>query len=375
LIKTSPIFHLFDKYDYQKLEITESWLLGDVIKMLISFYMQTNDLCNLEEYAEDQSRLFDNYCNYFFGILHAGKLKHKNIYGEYDTDQYEPGEHIGTGVTWVNKDELLNYLESNNVLKLDIARLKRFLTWDEFPNNLETVNRNLISNDEADSNQQGVTEPDQLMNNGSSSNITDVLSKYVFKCKNHYWDVVYDGKQILVKDSLGIKYIAYLIKKKHTAIDWADLSNEINGISPDLVEPGTKYEDVNEGFNLSEGKMGRIHAAKDKKLLQLQINELSKDLSAAKACDNYEEAEALAEQIEKIEKYVMDTYRKDGTLKESSGSTEKLMNGIKAAIKRALEDIEGGLPDLRNHLNESIVQKWQRSKPGYFPSVEINWQM
>jgi hypothetical protein len=50
-----------------------------------------------------------------------------------------------------------------------------------------------------------------------------------------------------------------------------------------------------------------------------------------------------------------------------------MINSIKTAINRALEDIEAGLPDLKKHLYNSIVVHWQRSNPSYSPAIDIEW--
>lgn len=137
----------------------------------------------------------------------------------------------------------------------------------------------------------------------------------------------------------------------------------------------TEDEDVSSGFNLSEGKPGRIYAGSDKKKLQAQISDLSDDLAEAKACGNEEEADRIEEQIEQIQKYVMGTFRADGTLKEEISEIDKMAESIKAAIRRAMKDIERGLPDLRNHLYDNIVLKWQRANPSYSPGFDHVWEV
>lgn len=135
--RPSISFELYDKYDYQRLGLIDDWSIDSLVVMLVSFNMQTSELCDIEDAAYHQSQLFSNYLEYFFGLLRSGKLKYENIYRLKDFDENGdlPGvDVLSTGFSTVKKEDILEYLEANNVLRLDIPRLKRFLSGDEVPN-------------------------------------------------------------------------------------------------------------------------------------------------------------------------------------------------------------------------------------------------
>lgn len=364
----------FDKFDYNSFGVADRWYLRDTIMMLTSFEMEINGCFESQECDKIYSKIYEKYCDLITSCLFRSEIPYYNGI-EYDymsstspDNAPKDDKSISLDLDKANfsQEDILNYLASKDRLRLDVDRLNRFLSCKEIPKITEVGS--------IDKSVSHVSPPVSEQVETKEKN-DDVKGKYVFINRSDYWEIVYDGERTLVKDSLGMKYLSELIKHKNEPVDWIDLHNAVKGVNPDIIDAGTAYEDVSEGFDVSQGKTSPVYAGKDKKFLQNQIEDLKKYLDEAKACDNYVEADRLEDQIEALKKYVIDTYRKDGTLKENSGSSEKMMNGIKAAIKRALEDIEGGLPDLRNHLNESIVQKWQRSKPGYFPSVGIDWEM
>lgn len=365
-----------DQFDYEALGLRSSWYVESTLTMLTSFEMETKGYFSRDGSNDIYLKILYKYRLYMYEIMYSGDLPYKTpteCWEQHLAEYGEPAKHIVASDTLFDKDQFLKCIENDKNANIDIVRLKRFLSGEEVP----------VISDITSELKQSIDDlippiciaSDQIDINTSLDVTVATENKYIFRNMNHFWIAAYNGKETHVKDRLGMKYIAELIKHKHKSLTWIDLFNAVKGTSPEQIEPGTAAEDISYGFNLSQGKAMRVYAGKDKKLLQNQINELKEDLSEAMACDNHNEAEDLEDQIDKLEKYVLDTYRQDGTLKESSSSNDKMINGIKAAIKRALEDIEVALPDLDKHLHDTIVVHWQRSNPSYSPAIDIEWEM
>lgn len=364
-------FIRYDQFDYQKFGLARFWYTRDTLLMLTSFYMEVNGLFEKGDPVVTFNKIYLNYMKFIvYDVLLGNKVKFTSVVNEHEVVNVEPG-HLDLDRTCFNKEDILNYIKDNNSIKLDVDKLYKYLSCEEVPNIPCSVNEALPSSDENSNSIEIISSAPDLLDIIVKNNLED--SKYIFKHMNDIWVVVYEGKPTMVKDSLGMKYIEQLIKYKHEQLEWTALHNAVKGTNQELIDPDTASEDVSDGYDLSQGMSKRIYAGKSKKWLKSQIENLTEDLKEANENRNHEKADKLKDDIEAVKKYVLDTYRSDGTLKENAKDTDKMINGIKAAIKRAVRDIEIGLPDLGNHLNNFIVLKWQRSKPGYFPPVDLNW--
>ena len=362
-------FQRLDQFDYEKFRLKKDWYFTDAVPMLVSFYMESKGFFDSTNAKQIFFKVCDNFADYIWCILKSKQIKAEQDFGDgIDTDPDFEFYHISE--IRFKSEDFLDHLKVENHLKLDFALLSEFLSGRYVAGTMPSEARETSTKQ---------LEPSVASNVGHEIEREDVSisestkNKYLFVKKMDFWDVVFDGKQIIVKDSMGMRYIAELIRQKHESVVWSDLYHAAQGVAPDSIGVGGNQEALGEGYNVSDQKQMHVYAGADLKLLKNQIGELKEELSEAKAGDNLEEAERLEDYIDQIKKHIMDTYRKDGTLKENSGNTDKMMNGIKAAIKRAIDDIEKDLPALRDHLTDSIVLKWQRSLPSYSPPVDIDW--
>lgn len=256
-------FKLFDKYNYRRMGLVGDWSLGDAVLVLASFDMQTNGLCELKDAAEHQSRLYNDYVAYVMSLIDSGKLKH-------DEDN-----------NLINKDELLELMEANNVLKLDVAKLKRFLSCEEEPNTSIPVEEitHVAAVTTLDVESMTCIEKDAIcaeeLPRVESCHVSDAIhrddhtveivgdganrctdessdSQYRFIKHGLGWNILFGSTKLDgVKHSVGMDYIKLLLQCPYTDIGVLELQSMMN---PATIR-GSR-ERMLEEFNSDDGEEG-----------------------------------------------------------------------------------------------------------------------
>lgn len=360
---TAPKFHEPAKKNYRHWLLLDIWTVREVIGLLSEYSIREERFCSEEDYANKLDEMVGMYTKCIERAVYNDKLGGSIVWspGKFSKRRIDVEDSYfmpAAFLYWAREsgikypDEFDCFLENATMESASLPACEEFI-------------------DDEGKRLKSVEETDNGSNDGNNFN----LKKYIFKKKNHYWDLTYNGKQTLIKQGLGVKYIAELIRQQGNSIDWLELYTAVKGVEPHLVGGGATAEDICNGFDTSQGKSVRIYAGKDKKALQKEKQKLLDKIEDIKMYASEEEIDEIKCEIDDIEKYAFDNFRKDGTLKENSGNRDKMINSIKAAINRALDDIEEGLPDLRKHLHNSIVVHWQRSNPSYSPTIDIDWEM
>jgi len=171
-------------------------------------------------------------------------------------------------------------------------------------------------------------------------------ANYFIHEKGDYWRIIFDGKEVYVKNLVGLKYIAHLLARKGNAVNSIEL---VHAVNPPEDLPISKNRAEEEGLKIS-GKSRIVH--KDKKVpetlqvLKSKYKELEADLNNA-------ESDLEREEIRKEMKEIYESTVAD---KESlDPSNSKAQSGVKRNIKRAINDIErANMKDLADFLKKNI---------------------
>lgn len=323
----SVTFKLLDKNTYRRMGLLEFWSPVDVVAILVSFDMQTNGLCELADASEHQSRLFNDYDGYFDGLIQSGKLK------------YDHNNNL------VNKEELLGCLEANNILKLDIVRLKRFLSCDE--------------------------APDQLATKDSKTEISEVESPkhfYRFEKTQKGWDLQFEDVVLRdVKDLRGMKYIKILLEHPEEKISVFKLqefagtaSSSTDNSDDDDSEANQHGECLDIPRDNVTFKAGvNAWQSSDQQAIQsykISLGEIKEKLNSALACkiQNKSKIQRLESDMESLEKQIKEaSYRPKDPQVELN--RKRLLNSITYAITMI-----GKLEKICNHHDKPISRHLKR---------------
>lgn len=125
------VFRRHGQLDYQKFILTDYWFVRPTVVMLTSFHMEVNGLFDQGDPVETFSELYIKFSDFivYDWLLREGRDKYTNINAN---DDDEPGS-VDFDKARFRRDDLFNFITKNNTIKLDIERLKRFISGNAVP--------------------------------------------------------------------------------------------------------------------------------------------------------------------------------------------------------------------------------------------------
>ena len=214
-------------------------------------------------------------------------------------------------------------------------------------------------------------EPPQLPSIG-----TPTVSENVFRKEGEIWRIAFADKSISLKDAKGLQYIAFLISHARKPFHVLDLIAEVEGSSSELddkIYGRMSREQLNNDHHLSISRTGNTHEILDyeaTKSLKNKLNYLKEELAKAEGNNDEGWMSKLREEIEVIEKQLVNAYRPSGQLSNFTDSGDKARKRVANAITRSLKKIEKENIHLWRHLNSFIDKGFRCS---YDPPDDIEW--
>lgn len=248
----SYIVNRFDQYDYQKFGLTERWTLGNTIDLLVDFHLEINGLHDSGDSLRIASKLYESYRDIFEDAIMDKKLSHKNVYNDVD-DLPDPGvEVINGSITTLDKYELLEFLNTKIELKLDIDRMKRFLSGDELPSMpiCPPSSQSMPSDYDTDKVAVVTEAPHQEAAiipsvSGDGSKVEPLseaatVQSYCFIKTAKGWDIQFEDAVLQgVKDWEGMKYIKMLLQNPSEKIDVIKMQLLLADHETDAIDDNT----------------------------------------------------------------------------------------------------------------------------------------
>jgi|TARA_B100000315_G_scaffold259748_1_gene317002 hypothetical protein len=205
---------------------------------------------------------------------------------------------------------------------------------------------------------------------------------YQFSLSGNIWVITYADETIRLQDSLGLKYIHYLLLHPEKEIFALELKREINPVF--LFKDQDGYERLgNEEVSklLIEGKLRSMptgtSGAKEEILDDQAVKEykdelkrLTIKLNDAEELSQDEEAEEIRKKIEILMKQLSAGHDHHGQPREFTDESEKARVSVSKAVRASLEKIKDdktGLPALWRHfcstLSAGISCSYKPEKP------------
>lgn len=198
---------------------------------------------------------------------------------------------------------------------------------------------------------------------------------YEFIKKGNFWSITYEGKNTLLKDSIGLDYICKLLTQPTLEFHALDLASPARDIGTDGIAKHyskmSKEQLEDEGLDDTFGRGSEeLIDEQARHEIKEKINELEKDIQEAK--DNFEDEKAEKFENEKQEymEYLKKCCGLSGRPRKFNSNAEKARKAVSNAITRAIENIKEDLPKLAIHLDNSIQKGTFLS---YNPDKEIPW--
>jgi hypothetical protein len=199
----------------------------------------------------------------------------------------------------------------------------------------------------------------------------------VFRKQEDFWNIVFEGKSTLLRDTKGLQYIAYLLQYPNEEFHVLRLIVEIAGSQ--IEAAGSRYGKMSgdqlEDYSLRMsdlGDAGEILDTKAKEQYKERLNELREKLAEAERNDDLGRIGRLRDEIEWIENKLSEAYGLGGRSRKAADSHERARQAILAAIKRSMRKIEKENPALWRHLHNTIHTGIFCS---YKPEEPISWSL
>jgi hypothetical protein len=172
------------------------------------------------------------------------------------------------------------------------------------------------------------------------------LSSCVFRREGEMWRLAFAGKEVFLKDSKGLAYIAELLRQPHK--EMAVL--ELTGAPDEHSIPAEDPEAV--------------------KKLKREISDLKYQRNEAEEQDSVHTSQ-LDERIAKLEEEYWRLTGLGGRIRELDGSTERIRKAVGKCVQEALEKVQESHKPLWRHLDAAIRTG---TTCAYRPETPIQWE-
>jgi len=124
-----------DTIDYVNMGTSNNWHYNDTVTLLTSFEMELKQYFDRPDYEDIYSRLYDRFSNYMSNCMFNKSFEYTDGLKPEDREinHFEGAVGFDTDRAYFNKDMFIDYLSNNNIVMININRLKMFISGEEVP--------------------------------------------------------------------------------------------------------------------------------------------------------------------------------------------------------------------------------------------------
>jgi uncharacterized membrane protein len=203
--------------------------------------------------------------------------------------------------------------------------------------------------------------------------ITDETNSFWFT--GDYWLITFEGQTRTLKNTKGIRYIAYLIQNQGKEVHVSDLYYAIN--PPDANAINTTHSSMTAeqlggmGLSISDlGDAGDVLTPESKRRLQQAIRQLNEQIKEAAEMGDEDKQEILEEKKDNLIEYISTQSGLGGKPRKASSGIERIRKAVSKRIRGDINKLRKTFPDLDHHLKESLNTGIQCH---YSPHPPIQW--
>jgi tetratricopeptide (TPR) repeat protein len=194
----------------------------------------------------------------------------------------------------------------------------------------------------------------------------------LFRREGEYWTIAYAGTTCRLKDTMGLHYLAQLLRQPDTAFLASDLVAVAHGrhISPASAE-GTRLDDMPCAAGL--GDAGEILDEQAKTTYKRRLEDLQQELEEARGFNDVGRAERVETEIEFLTRELAAALGLGGRSRRAASHVERARQNVTRRVKAAIRRITENNAFLGRHLTTTI-------KTGTFcsytpdPSNPVSWE-
>lgn len=317
-----------DDIDYGDMGLADRWYFRSTVIMLTCFDMEINRHYERADYINIYNKIYTRYSKYLYqmtkvisiedGLSERARAEHK-YFNDHSFDQDRCS---------FAKTDAIEYIRTNNALKIDIAILEQYLNGDA-PKIVDTLDSQNVIMQQLTSSLVGIQVE------VGSNVVKRSKEQYRFEKTTQSWNIQFGKLELIgVKDLVGMDYIATLLKNPGVPIGVIQIQAMLN---PSCVGSSGgnqhgEFEDQDEPLPAASGNSVRSSKSISLENLKKRLKELSRERSMLDPDYDHIELEAIDNEYAKIEADIdRIQYAKDDD-PEIKKNRDKVAKAIKAAI-------------------------------------------
>jgi hypothetical protein len=197
----------------------------------------------------------------------------------------------------------------------------------------------------------------------------------IFHREGEYWTVAYEGKIIRLKDTKGLRYIAYLLQHPERSFLGTALIDAVE--KPQRRATQGSYMQIDEkqamdmGLRVSDlGHATEWMNSEALEEIKSRIKDLKERLEMAEECQDMDRAATIREEIHTMSSCLAKAVGVGGRIRKSGDPVEKARKSVSNCIDYSLRKIKESHPSLWKHLRNSIKRGTFFS---YLPEEPASW--
>jgi len=195
-----------------------------------------------------------------------------------------------------------------------------------------------------------------------------------FALTGDHWAITYQNQTRTFNNTMGLRYIVWLLQNAGKEVSVADLYYAINPPDTETIDSthSAMTADQLDGMGFSIGDLGDAGDAltpDGKKRLEQAVRAIQEQIDEANELGNVEKAAEFEQQQEEILGYLTAESGLGGKPRKASSTIERIRTSVTMNISRAKEKIAKELPELGQHLHTHLVTGTQCN---YTPSHPVD---
>lgn len=178
----------------------------------------------------------------------------------------------------------------------------------------------------------------------------------VFRREGEYWTIAYQGKVCRVRDTLGLRYLAFLLGAPHQQIHVLDLVASVEDPQENIAAEGRDPAGLVEaGLRVSRlGDAGEMLDSQAKASYKRRLEELREKLAEAQAGSDPERVARVQQEIDFLTEEIVSGIGLGGRDRRAASAAERARVNVTRAIKAALQRLSIHHRALSLHLTRTI---------------------
>jgi DNA-binding response OmpR family regulator len=180
----------------------------------------------------------------------------------------------------------------------------------------------------------------------------------VFRQEGEYWTIAYQGTVFRVRDTTGLRYLAYLLRYPHREIHVLDLVASVEGPLEGTTTGSAGERNVAAVAELSVqaglGDAGEILDPQAKAAYKQRLEELRAELEDAQICNDRGRAARAQQEIDFLTQQILSGVGLGGRNRRAASPAERARVNVTRAIKAALQRLSIHHPALGRDLTSTI---------------------